>query len=133
MVPPVCGTGGQYNTCQCSLVEWHVSLLGGSNRQLAVSKRGQMTNLAIQYLATANMLLDGQLTGLLEASHHVGFLTFHSINRNDCDLVEHGAVLEGLGGLHAKSLVFNTIQSCTGVLVMDILNNTVPLNLGFIC
>ena len=89
-------------------------------------------NVAIQYFEMANMLSDGQLTGLLEASHHVAFLMFRTINRNDCDLFEHDAVLEGLGGLHAKSLVFNTIQSCPGVLVIDIMKNTVPLNLGFV-
>ena len=91
-----------------------------------------MTNVAIQYLATANMLLDGQLMGLLEASYHVGVLTFHGINRKDCDLVEHDAVLKGLSSFHAKPDVLNTIQSRPGVLVMDILNDTIPLNLGFV-
>ncbi len=91
-----------------------------------------MTNVAIQYLATANMLLDGQLMGLFEASHHVGFLTFRSINRKNCDLLEHDAVLEGLEGLRAKSLVFNIIQSHPGVFLVDFPSDTIPLNLGFV-
>jgi hypothetical protein len=132
LVPPVCGTGGQQDTCQCSLVERHVSLLGGSDRQLAVSKLRQITNVAIKYLAAANMISDGQLTGLLEASHHVDFLTFRGINRKDCDLVEHDAVLKGLSSFHVKPDVLNTIQSPPGVLVMDIVNDMTPLNLGFV-
>ncbi len=76
---------------------------------MAVSKHRQMTNVAIKYLAVANMILDGQLTGLLEASHHVGFLTFRGINRKDSDLVEHDAVLKGLSSFHAKPHVLNTV------------------------
>ena len=91
-----------------------------------------MTNVAIKYLTAANMILDGQLTRLLEASHHVGFLMFHSINRKDCDLVEHDAVIKGLSSFHVKPDVLNTIQFCPGILVMDILNNTIPLSLGFV-
>ncbi len=118
--------------CFCYL-GGHVSLLSGSNRQLAVLKHRQMTDVAIKYLAAAIMILDGQLAGFLEASHHVGFLTFHGINRKDCDLVEYDAVLKGLSSFYAKPDVLNTIQSRPGVLVMDILNDTIPLNLGFIC
>jgi hypothetical protein len=55
------------------------------------------------------MISDGQLTGLLEASHHVGFLTFRGVNREDCDLVEHDAVLQGLSSFHAKPGVLNAI------------------------
>jgi hypothetical protein len=68
-----------------------------------------MTNVAIKYLTAANMILDGQLTGLLEASHHVGFLTFRGVNRKDCDLVEHDAVLQRLSSFHAKPDVLNAI------------------------
>jgi hypothetical protein len=53
-----------------------------------------LDNVAIHYLATAHMLLDGQLTGLLEASHHVGFLTFRRITFEYRELVEHNAVIE---------------------------------------
>ena len=91
-----------------------------------------MTNVAIKYLAATDVVSDGQLTGLLEASHHVGFLTFRGVNRKDVDLVEHDAVINGLSSFHAKPVVLNTIQSRPGILVMDILNNTIPLNLGFI-
>ena len=109
LVPPVRGTGGQHDTRQCSLVERCISLLGGSNRQRAVSKHRRMTNVAIKYLAAATMVSDGQLMGLLEASHHVGFLTFRSVNREDYDLVEHDAVLQGLSSFHAKPGVLNAI------------------------
>ncbi len=68
-----------------------------------------MTNVAIKYLAAANMISDGQLTGLLEASHHVGFLTFHGVNRKVCDHVEHDAVLQGLISFYAKPGVLNAI------------------------
>ena len=79
------------------------------------------------------MVSDGHLMGLLEASHLVGFLTFCSVNRKDCDLVEHDAVIYGLSSFHAEFVVLNTIQSRPGVLAMGILNDTVPLNLGFVC
>ncbi len=68
-----------------------------------------MTNEAIKYLTAADMVLDGQLMGLLEASHHVGFLMFCGVNREDCDLVEHDAVLQGLCSFHAKPGVFNAV------------------------
>ena len=75
------------------------------------------------------MVSDGHLMGLLEAFHHVGFLTFRGVNGKDVDLVEHDAVINGLSSFHVKPVVLNTIQSCPGVLVMDILNVTGPLNL----
>ena len=78
------------------------------------------------------MVSDGHLMGLLDASYHVGFPTFCSINRKDCDLVEHDAVIQGLSSFPAKPVVLNTIQSHPGVLGMDIVNNTIPLNLGFV-
>ncbi len=46
------------------------------------------------------MTLDGHLVGLLQATHHVGFLSFRGVKRKDCALVERDAVLKGLGGLH---------------------------------
>jgi hypothetical protein len=51
-----------------------------------------MINVAIQYLTTANMLSDGQLTGLLEASHHVVFLAFCRVTIEYRELVEHNTV-----------------------------------------
>ena len=78
------------------------------------------------------MVSDSQLTGLLEASHHVGVLTFRGVNREDCDLVEHDTVLQGLRRLHAKPIVLNAVQSRPGVLVMDVFNDTVLLNLGLV-
>jgi hypothetical protein len=77
-----------------------------SDCQRAFLKHRQMTNVAIEYLAVADMVSDGQLTGLSEVSHHVGFLAFRGIYREDCDLVEHDAVLQGLGSFHAKPGVF---------------------------
>ncbi len=68
-----------------------------------------MTNVAIKYLAAAIMISDGQLMGLLETSHHVGFLTFRGVNRKDCDLEEHDAVLQGLSSFHVKPGVLNAI------------------------
>jgi hypothetical protein len=53
-----------------------------------------MANAAIHYLAMAHMLSDGHLMGLLEASHHVGFLTFCRITVEYLELVEHNAVIE---------------------------------------
>ena len=63
------------------------------------------------------MFPDGHAVGLLQASHHIGFLPFHSITSEDCELVECYAVLKRLGSLHAKSLVIGSVQRRPGVSV----------------
>ncbi len=91
-----------------------------------------MGNVAAHHFTMAHMFSDGQLTGLLKASHHVGFLTFHPVTVKNRELVEHNAVLKQLGGLHVKSLVLVAIQSHPGVFLVDLPNHTVPLNLGLV-
>ena len=79
------------------------------------------------------MVLDGHVVGFLQASHHVGLLTFRHVTTKSCELLDHNAVLKQLVGLHANSLVLDTIQSHSGILVMDFCNDMVPLNLGLVC
>ena len=78
------------------------------------------------------MLFDRHAVGLFQASHHIGLLPLRGVNREDCVLVEHDAVLKRLGGLHPQSLVLRSVQRGPGVVFVDLPNNVIPLNLGVI-
>ena len=79
------------------------------------------------------MLFDRHAVELLQASHHRGLLPFRGVNREDCALVEHDAVLKQLRGLHPQSLVLLSVQRGPGVVFVALPNEAVPLNLGVIC